>query len=77
VTFDTNAESVNPQLIRLGDFEDGCDRRCAAGERCFSGSFSDLPDPRQLSKMIYPLDEMLLLSLLAVLAEAETFTAIA
>ena len=32
--------------------------------------FADLPDPRQLSKVIYPLDEILLLSLLAVLAGA-------
>jgi predicted transposase YbfD/YdcC len=39
--------------------------------------FADLPDPRQLIKVIYPLDEVLLLSLLAVLAGAETFTDIA
>ena len=43
----------------------------------FLDYFADLPDPRQLSKVIYPLDEILLLSLLAVLAGAETFTAIA
>ncbi|MGX5845369.1 ISAs1 family transposase, partial [Mesorhizobium sp. ArgA1] len=43
----------------------------------FLDHFADLPDPRQLSKIIYPLDEILLLSLLAVLAGAETFTAIA
>jgi predicted transposase YbfD/YdcC len=43
----------------------------------FLDHFADLPDPRQLSKVIYPLDEMLLLSLLAVVAGAETFTAIA
>jgi predicted transposase YbfD/YdcC len=36
-----------------------------------------LADPRQISKVIYPLDEILLLSLLAVVAGAETFTAIA
>src|SRR3954465_15284132 len=30
--------------------------------------FVDLPDPRQRGKVIYPLDEVLLLSLLAVLA---------
>ena len=36
-----------------------------------------MQDPRQLIKVIYPLDEILLLSLLAVLAGAETFTAIA
>jgi len=39
--------------------------------------FVDLPDPRQRGKVIYPLDEVLLLSLLAVLAGAETFCDIA
>ncbi|MCC0033916.1 ISAs1 family transposase [Pseudaminobacter salicylatoxidans] len=43
----------------------------------FLDHFSDLSDPRQLSKVIYPLDEILLLSLLAVVAGAETFTGIA
>jgi predicted transposase YbfD/YdcC len=43
----------------------------------FLDHFADLRDPRQLSKVIYPLDEILLVSLLAVLAGAETFTAIA
>ena len=43
----------------------------------FLDHFADLPDPRQLSKVIYPLGEILLLSSLAVLAGAETFTAIA
>jgi predicted transposase YbfD/YdcC len=43
----------------------------------FLDHFADLPDPRQLIKVIYPLDEILLLSLLAVMAGAETFTAIA
>ncbi|MPZ31256.1 MAG: ISAs1 family transposase, partial [Rhodospirillales bacterium] len=43
----------------------------------FLDHFADLPDPRQLSKVIYPLEEILLLSLLAVVAGAETFTAIA
>ena len=43
----------------------------------FLDHFADLPDPRQLSKVIYPLDEILLLFLLAVLAGAETFTAVA
>lgn len=42
----------------------------------FLDHFADLRDPRQLSKVIYPLDEILLLCLLAVLAGAETFTAI-
>src|SRR5258705_13586167 len=39
--------------------------------------FKDLPDPRQPGKVIYPLDEVLLLCLLAVLAGAETFVDIA
>jgi hypothetical protein len=36
--------------------------------------FKDLPDHRQPGKVIYRLDEILLLSLLAVLAGAESFT---
>ncbi len=43
----------------------------------FLGYFEDLPDPRQRGKVMYPLDEVLLLSLLAVLAGAETFVDIA
>lgn len=43
----------------------------------FLDHFAALPDPRQLSKVIYPIDEILLLSLFAVLAGAEIFTAIA
>ena len=43
----------------------------------FLGYFKDLPDPRQRGKVIYPLDEVLLLCLLAVLAGAETFVDIA
>lgn len=39
--------------------------------------FEDMPDPRQRGKVIYPLDEVLLLCLLAVLGGAETFTDIA
>ncbi len=39
--------------------------------------FKDLSDPRQQGKVIYPLNEVLLLCLLAVLAGAETFTDIA
>ncbi len=39
--------------------------------------FNDLKDPRQQGKVVYPLDEILLLCLLAVLAGAETFTDIA
>ena len=36
--------------------------------------FEDLPDPRQRGKVVYPLDEVLLLCLIAVLAGAETIT---
>jgi predicted transposase YbfD/YdcC len=43
----------------------------------FLDYFADLPDPRQRGKVVYPLGEILLVSLLAVLAGAETFTAIA
>jgi predicted transposase YbfD/YdcC len=39
--------------------------------------FRDMPDSRQAGKVIYPLDEILLLCLLAVLAGSETFTEIA
>jgi predicted transposase YbfD/YdcC len=39
--------------------------------------FKDMPDPRQRGKVTYPLEEVLLLCLLAVLAGAETFTDIA
>ena len=43
----------------------------------FLDYFRDLPDPRQLGKVTYPLDEVLLLCLLAVLGGAETFVDIA
>ena len=43
----------------------------------FLGYFKDLPDPRQAGKVVYVLNEVLLLSLLAVLAGAESFTDIA
>jgi predicted transposase YbfD/YdcC len=43
----------------------------------FLDYFKDLPDPRQRGKVIYPLDEILLLCLLAVLGGAETFVDIA
>jgi predicted transposase YbfD/YdcC len=39
--------------------------------------FKDLKDPRQAGKVCYPLDEVLLLCLVAVLAGAECFTEIA
>jgi predicted transposase YbfD/YdcC len=43
----------------------------------FLGHFKDLPDPRQPGKVAYPLAEVLLLALLAVLAGAESFVDIA
>jgi len=43
----------------------------------FLSYFKDLPDHRQCAKVMYPLDEVLLLCLLAVLAGAETITDIA
>ena len=43
----------------------------------FLSYFGDLTDPRQRGKVTYPLDEILLLCLLAVLAGAETIIDIA
>ena len=43
----------------------------------FLRHFENLPDPRQKGKVVYPLEEILLLCLLAVLAGADTFTDIA
>ena len=58
---------------------DGHDAECGAlGEAVvFLSHFKDLEDPRQRGKVIYPLDEVLLLCLLAVLAGAETIVDIA
>lgn len=42
----------------------------------FLSHFKDLPDGRQIGKVLYPLDEVLLLCLFAVLAGAEAFTEI-
>jgi len=43
----------------------------------FLNHFKDLPDPRQRGKVVYPLEEILLLCLLAVLAGSEAITDIA
>ena len=43
----------------------------------FLNHFKDMPDRRQRGKIVYPLDEVLLLSLLGVLAGAESFVDIA
>jgi len=54
------------------------DRTGALGESVvFLEHFESLPDPRQRGKVLYPLDEVLLLCLLAVLAGAESFVEIA
>ena len=54
------------------------DRVGALGEAVvFLDHFQDLPDPRQAGKVSYALDEVLLLSLLAVLAGADGFVDIA
>ena len=50
----------------------------AVGETIvFLSHFKELPDPRQRGKIVYPLEEVLLLCLLAVLGGAETFVDIA
>lgn len=58
---------------------EGIDGDCAAlaETTVFLSYFKDMPDHRQPGKVIYPLDEILLLCLLAVLAGAEAFTDIA
>ena len=58
---------------------DGAATECTAFDETvvFLSHFKDLPDPRQQGKVSYPLDEILLLCLLAVLAGAECFTEIA
>src|ERR1700722_19387710 len=43
----------------------------------FLNHFKDMPDHRQRGKVMYPLEEVLLLALLAVLAGAESFVDIA
>ena len=43
----------------------------------FLNHFKDMPDPRQRGEVMYPLGEVLLLALLAVLAGAESFVDIA
>jgi len=57
----------------------GCTTACAALDEAvvFLGYFKDLKDHRQQGKVDYPLEEILLLCLLAVLAGAETITDIA
>jgi DDE_Tnp_1-associated len=58
---------------------DGATTECAAFDETvmFLSHFKDLQDPRQQGKVTYPLDEILVLCLLAVLAGAECFTEVA
>ena len=55
---------------------DGAISDCGAFDETvvFLSHFKDLHDPRQQGKVTYPLDEVLLLCLLGVLAGAEAFT---
>ena len=58
--------------------EDGaCDAGALAETVVFLSHFDELPDDRQAAKVRYPLDEVLLLCLLAVIAGAEAITDIA
>jgi len=55
--------------------EDGaCDAGALAETVVFLSHFDELPDDRQAAKVRYPLDEVLLLCLLAVIAGAEAIT---
>ena len=47
------------------------------GKLDFLGDFSALPDPRQSKKVLYPLDEVLLLTLCAVLCGADGWVSVA
>jgi predicted transposase YbfD/YdcC len=57
--------------------EDAGNFAALAETTVFLSYFKDMPDHRQAGKITYPLDEILLLCLLAVLAGAEAFTDIA
>ena len=58
-------------------YESGLDDGAFAETVVFLSHFRDLLDVRQRGKVMYPLPEVLLLYLLAVLAGAETITDIA
>ena len=62
-----------------GTVMDDDDANCGALSEAvvFLNHFKDMPDPRQRGKVMYPLEEVLLLALLAVLAGAESFVDIA
>ena len=57
--------------------EAGMDSGALSESIVFLEHFTGLEDPRQPGKVVYALNEVLLLCLLAVLAGAETFTDIA
>jgi predicted transposase YbfD/YdcC len=57
--------------------EMACDSEAVAETVVFLSYFRDFPDNRQIAKVKYPLAEVLLLCLLAVIAGAETITDIA
>ncbi|MCW1410813.1 MULTISPECIES: ISAs1 family transposase [Rhizobium] len=57
--------------------EEACDIEAIAETVVFLSYFKNLPDGRQIAKVKYPLPEVLLLCLLAVIAGAETITDIA
>jgi hypothetical protein len=57
--------------------EKAADCSALAETTVFLQFFKDMPDHRQPGKVIYPLEEILLLCLLAVLAGAQAFTDIA
>jgi hypothetical protein len=57
--------------------EKAADCSALAETTVFLQFFKDMPDRRQPGKVIYPLEEILLLCLLAVLAGAQAFTDIA
>jgi predicted transposase YbfD/YdcC len=61
----------------MGMEEAGCDGGAVAETVVFLRHFKDLPDGRQSAKVRYPLDEVLLLCLVAVIAGAEAITDIA
>ena len=78
----TKAEVLNLSWSTESQVEDddgfGRDTICSDyRDDGFPHYFNELPDPRQPGKVVYPLKEVLLLSLLAVLAGAETFCDIA
>ena len=56
--------------------ETAADQATIAETVVFLSHFKDLPDPRQAAKVLYKLDELLLLCLLAVLGGAEAITEI-